>query len=99
MTAEKSSSSTAIQPTKKPRVKHHWTDTNSDAKCRSGDNFLEKLIYRVSLHNGGYMLNKTERFFLNVLVWTCLILIVLYASAFMQGFIEGVQQAKTKYQG
>ena len=45
------------------------------------------------------MLNKTERFFLNVLVWTCLILIVLYASAFLQGFMDGVQEAKTMYQG
>jgi hypothetical protein len=72
------------------------TDTHSDYKCLAANaNVFQRFLYKVSLHNGGYMLNAYERFALNVLVWTCLYWVGRHVHAFFTGLAHGLEATTT----
>lgn len=66
------------------------TNSNTDRLCLDcKSNILSRFWYQISLHNGLYMLDPTEKMALNAAGILFAVLTILYLWSFWRGFVDG----------
>jgi hypothetical protein len=81
--------------TMKKKKQAPLTHANSDENClKDNANFIERLLYRFSLHNGAYGLNAYEIACLYSVYCFSAILVSMHLYAFAKGFWTGVMAAR-----
>lgn len=92
--------SAATNPAAQTKSKKKITNANTDRLCLDDNStFLGRLWYHLSLHNGLYLLDPTEKAAFNTIGALFTVLTILYLWSFGRGFVDGLGSASSSMVG